>query len=133
MHWRELRLVELDDRSTDEMIARPLHAAGDLLHLPEKSVAAIVPIGLDAPLIAGPDPSVVYVDLAPMTETVKEVHGVQILHTIDRETLYVASFPVVASGAVLAAAASTIPSPEQLIGILTSGRWPVRSLEQGRA
>ncbi len=132
MHWRDLRLVALADSPSVTSIARPLHAAGDLLSIAGDALMAVVPAGVDSPRLDNPDPSVVYVSMSPMSETVKEVRGAQILHTIDRETLYVASFPVVTSGAVLSAAAGSIPAPEQLIEILISGRWPVRSLGRGR-
>ncbi len=133
MHWRDLRLVALADSLSAASIARPLHAAGDLLSVADDAIVAVVPDGADSPRVDNPDPSVVYVSMSSMSETVKEVRGAQILHTIDRETLYVASFPVVTSGAVLAVAARSIPAPEQLIEILISGRWPVRSLGQDRS
>lgn len=132
MHWRDLRLVALTGNSSATSIARPLHAAGDLLSVAADAIVAVVPTGADLPHVDNADPSVVYVSMSPMSETVKEVRGAQILHTIDRETLYVVGFPVVTSGAVLIAAAGSIPAPEQLIEILISGRWPVRSLAQDR-
>ncbi|PRZ43206.1 hypothetical protein CLV47_103264 [Antricoccus suffuscus] len=132
MHWHDLRLIVLADDLGATSIARPLHAAGDLLSLADDAIVAVVPAGTDPPHVDNSDPSVVFVSMSPMTETVKEVRGAQILHTIDRETLYVASFPIVTSGVVLSAAAGSSPAPDQLIEILISGRWPVRSLAQDR-
>jgi len=132
MHWRDLRLVILSGGAATERIARPLHAAGDLLSLDRDATVAIVPADAEAPSLPRADPSLVYVSMSPMTETVKEVAGAQVLHTIDRQTLYVASFPIVTSGGVLAVAAATVPTPQQLIEVLISGRWPVRSLASDR-
>lgn len=132
MHWHDLRIVALSGGPATEKITRPLHAAGDLLSFDPDTIVAIVPADLDAPDVPRADPSVVYVSMSPMSETVKEVHGTAVLHTIDRQTLYVASFPIVTSAAVLAVAAATVPTPQQLIEILISGRWPVHSLVQDR-
>lgn len=122
MLWSELGLIQ------HEKIAAPLRAAGDLLLSPDGPVA-LVPVGQRFEL-GEYDAAAVWVSVSAMPETVKELdeHD-RVTGTLDRAELWVAAYPVVADGALLAEVAGRVADPLELLRELLSAGREVRALE----